>query len=1231
MTADEIAFTWRPGAVFSQGIVIQGTGCAAHRRRVAVVEHCDAVAAIPRAADCRGDRQRRRRALRRGPSARVPARSTESPSATKAAPRAHRVDRLSLVTSRGAITGGVALDATAPFALEGKLGLVGDAALRDAHADIVVSGTLASVALDAAGRAGDANFTLRARLAPLAAVVLDEIALDAANIDLATWDAGLPATRISGTVKARPLGDALAGQFEATNAIPGPIDARRLPLRSLAARFSWRSDLFALDDIVGRGGRRPRDGPGTDSADRRRGAMDARSCATSTSSRSTRRRLRPDSPARSMPISRRAGSASAATSRTERWRRESLSRSPPPWAMARSRSNASASAPEMASSPAPAAIGLAGDRAFAVTAKATGFDPSRFGAFPAGKLDADIAAKGALQPAWRVTADVVLAAGSRLTGLPASGSFHANLSSRTMHDAAIDLKLGSAVLTARGGFGGADDRLAVAIDAPRLGELAPLVPARVPRPLAGALRTRLTLTGGLERTAAELQARGESLRIGTALALATVELRLGIEPPDSASPPATEDARRITAEMTATGIVAPTGNYSRANASVAGTLAQHRVAIAIAGEDIDVEAAAHGAVRESTPGAGTAGWTWSGTVDALQNRGEWALRLAAPATLEIARDRVHVGAARVEVADGSVDLAALSWDDGRVTTKGAFTGVPVATLAKLSGYRLPFVSTLALAGDWSLAATPRLNGTLNVRRERGDFFVGAGASTVGTGDRALQITAFELSARVRDDAVDATATLRSGRGANADGTLTILAAPDAPPGRITAAAPMQLALRAELPTLQVLQPWIGTAAVVDGKLRAELSARGNAGTRAAFGHALRQRAFPRAPQHGVHFTDGRLEATARRGRRSGSTNFPSPAAPAASRRRAPSRRRASGRATVRAPPPGSPGTRSASACSTAPIAGSSRRVRHARHPRSQAKDRRHARRRRGTFRIHGGRARDARGRRRDQGGQKVRAADGAGANDFPLTLDLELDLGEKLTFVGEGLDTGLRGKVRVTTARRRQPARPRHDPGRERDVSRVRPAPRHRSRPSDLRRADRQPGPRHRRAAQEPGGRGRRRRERHGQGPDRPAHVESRPCPTTKNSRGSCSARASTARRAPTSPRCRRPPPRCSDARGKPVTSSIAESVGLDDISVHVRYGRAARHGVGGVHGFRTGRRVRQAPHRQALARLRAGAHVATNALRLEYSSHAHADAARRGRRDQRRRHLLPADVRVAA
>ena len=101
-------------------------------------------------------------------------------------------------------------------------------------------GTLEPPAIDATGRAGEARVTLHARLTPLAAVALDQLSLDAQDVDLAAWDAALPATRLDVKAEARPA-DGAGGSLEAVNAIAGPIDANRLPVRSLSARFAWRA------------------------------------------------------------------------------------------------------------------------------------------------------------------------------------------------------------------------------------------------------------------------------------------------------------------------------------------------------------------------------------------------------------------------------------------------------------------------------------------------------------------------------------------------------------------------------------------------------------------------------------------------------------------------------------------------------------------------------------------------------------------------------------------------------------------------------------------------------------------------------------------------------------------------------------------------------------------------------------------------------------------------------
>ena len=147
---------------------------------------------------------------------------------------------------------------------------------------------------------------------------------------------------------------------------------------------------------------------------------------------------------------------------------------------------------------------------------------------------------------------------------------------------------------------------------------------------------------------------------------------------------------------------------------------------------------------------------WQGTLDSLSNKGPYAFKLDAPARLSLAADRIEIGNARITAALGRAELVRLLVDQGRITTQGSFTGISAAAVAQFAGTPLPFPSTLLIGGQWSLTATPRLNGTFAVRRESGDWF-GSDSPTLAQKDVALGITAMELAGTFTDDALRATA------------------------------------------------------------------------------------------------------------------------------------------------------------------------------------------------------------------------------------------------------------------------------------------------------------------------------------------------------------------------------------------------------------------------------------------------------------------------------------------
>ncbi len=381
-----------------------------------------------------------------------------------------------------------------------------------------------------------------------------------------------------------------------------------------------------------------------------------------------------------------------------------------------------------------------------------------------------------------------------------------------------------------------------------------------------------------------------------------------------------------------------------------------------------------------------------------------------PTSLSLAPGRLQLGETQVAIANGNLRIGEFVWDNGRISTRGSVNAVPLAALARLSGRRLPFASTVTLGGDWSLAATPRLNGTVAVRRESGDLWIAPNATTDSQSSSA-GITALEASARFADDAIDATATFRSTRAGSADAKLAIGAVALATPGRIAADAPLDLSIHAELATLQPLQPWVGTVAAIDGRARVDVAAKGTIGHAPLSGTLTGEALRVDAPQYGLHFVDGRVSARFRE--RSLVLEELSLAAGAGTFR-------ASG--TVDAPLQGA-------RTPTAHLTWHAERFRVFNRPdlhlvvsgegRVTSENRKLAL--NGKLKADEGRIAydtDPTATLGDDvvvvGWPRKTAETPAGA-DIPLSLDLDLDFGDQLRFSGRGLETGLAGNIRVAS------------------------------------------------------------------------------------------------------------------------------------------------------------------------------------------------------------------------
>jgi translocation and assembly module TamB len=160
----------------------------------------------------------------------------------------HRVEQLALRTALARVQGRLQIGADAPFAVDATLAArSADGATWPWQAQARARGPLAALDVQAgltSPRSAGAQLDAQATLAPYAAWPLAALQARATDIDLAGLVQGAPQTRLSGkaTVDTRAIDQPMAARVTLANALPGAWSAQRLPLQALDIDIAGRAD-----------------------------------------------------------------------------------------------------------------------------------------------------------------------------------------------------------------------------------------------------------------------------------------------------------------------------------------------------------------------------------------------------------------------------------------------------------------------------------------------------------------------------------------------------------------------------------------------------------------------------------------------------------------------------------------------------------------------------------------------------------------------------------------------------------------------------------------------------------------------------------------------------------------------------------------------------------------------------------------------------------------------------
>jgi len=480
-------------------------------------------------------------------------------------------------------------------------------------------------------------------------------------------------------------------------------------------------------------------------------------------------------------------------------------------------------------------------------------NPAAFGSPLAGSISGSFDASGRTGANMGGSVNLDILRESTLSNSPLWGYAKLTADKRHVSNADVDLHLGANVVAAKGAFGSGKDTLNWRLDAPQLAALGP--------DFGGSLRGSGTLSGTMDTPSLSAALEGQNIRLMGTQNLRSLRATANVGAGRGAADP-------LALDVQVTDYASGETRIAAARLQSTGTRGAHTISAAARGDGFDANVEVRGGL--STDRRNTT--TWAGTLQALQNRGRYALTLAAPTPIRIAAapgagiaglakpEQIAFNGAVVRLPAGSITVDSLSKVGPRWSSRGSATGVPVSYLAQASdAVRQNLRGDLTLGAQWALDmqmpaaanAVPALNGNLHVFREKGDLIAGDTAPVV------LGLRQLDLRTDVVGGALRAQLAVDGAR----IGTAKVDATAQMIRGRLENDSPLRLSANASLGSLAWVSPLIGQPGLeLDGALALAVSGAGTVGAPTLNGTINGDRLSARWPDQGVSLRNGQLRA-----------------------------------------------------------------------------------------------------------------------------------------------------------------------------------------------------------------------------------------------------------------------------------------------------------------------------------------------------------------------------------
>jgi translocation and assembly module TamB len=465
---------------------------------------------------------------------------------------------------------------------------------------------------------------------------------------------------------------------------------------------------------------------------------------------------------------------------------------------------------------------------FQASGRLTGVDPSLLGDYPAARLNATFESRGRIEP---IAVDLVLdVADSRFRNQPLAGGGRLRVMPERIENVDFTARLGRAQAHARGSFGAPGDRLTWDLTVP---DLAVVDPAA-----SGSLKGNGMLAGAWHAPAVDFTVNGSALRLGDGVQVASLRgngaLAQGL-------------AGRIDVALDAQSVRLGELTLQQARLLVDGTRTGHEVRMEASAAEHRFDLQLAGALDDAL--------AWRGTVGSLQVRGPIGARLEQPVDLMLSASAVRVGAARLALGKGHIELAHFDWTaEQGLASAGALTGVALSSFHPA----LPMpvaLRSLVMGGQWDVTVGEALSGKVSLRREAGDIVV------PGKPEIAAGLSALTLQAQAQGGEILFEGRIESGAFGRGVAQGSTRASRRETGWGIAGDAPLEAKIDAVMPTLEWARPLLGEDVALAGRAELALGVRGTISQPTYTGQLQADQLVVRLHDLGLTLRDGVLAAT----------------------------------------------------------------------------------------------------------------------------------------------------------------------------------------------------------------------------------------------------------------------------------------------------------------------------------------------------------------------------------